>query len=96
MVKQAVEFYNQAIGKDPNYALAYSGLAESYVLFPNYSAAVPQESMPRAKAAAVQSEVARDVSNKLKSKLAITWIFGTLACEIGRADEAMKLLDQLK
>lgn len=27
-LKQSVEFYNQAIEKDPNYALAYSGLAE--------------------------------------------------------------------
>ncbi len=54
-LKQAVEFYNQAIQKDPNYALAYAGLADSYVLFPNYSVALPQESMPRAKAAAVRA-----------------------------------------
>jgi TolB-like protein/Flp pilus assembly protein TadD len=54
-LKQAVEFFNQAIEKDPNYALAYSGLAESYVLFPNYSVALPMESLPKAKAAAVQA-----------------------------------------
>ena len=30
-LKRAVEFFDQAIAKDPNYALAYSGLAESYV-----------------------------------------------------------------
>jgi TolB-like protein/tetratricopeptide (TPR) repeat protein len=54
-LKQSVEFYNQAIEKDPNYALAYSGLAESYVLFPNYSVALPQECMPKAKAAAVRA-----------------------------------------
>ncbi len=54
-LKQSVEFYNQAIEKDPNYALAYSGLAESYVLFPNYSVALPQESMPKARAAAVRA-----------------------------------------
>src|SRR5688572_7123259 len=34
-LKQAVEFFNQAIEKDANYALAYSGLAESYSLFSN-------------------------------------------------------------
>jgi len=33
-LSQSVEFYNQAIAKDPNYALAYSGLSESYGLFP--------------------------------------------------------------
>ena len=54
-LKQSVEFYNQAIEKDPNYALAYSGLAESYELFANYSVALPQECMPKARAAAVRA-----------------------------------------
>jgi tetratricopeptide (TPR) repeat protein len=52
---QAVGFYDQAIAKDPNYALAYSGLAETYVLYPNYSIALPMESMPKAKAAALRA-----------------------------------------
>jgi tetratricopeptide (TPR) repeat protein len=51
-LRQAVEFYQQAIEKDPKYALAYSGLAESYVLFPSYSVASGKDSMPQAKAAA--------------------------------------------
>ncbi|MEO6333944.1 MAG: tetratricopeptide repeat protein [Pyrinomonadaceae bacterium] len=54
-LKQAVGFFSQAIEKDPNYALAYSGLAESYVLFPNYSVALPLDCMPKAKAAAVRA-----------------------------------------
>jgi len=54
-LKQAVEFYKQAIEKDPGYALAYSGLAETYVLFPPYSVASPEESYPKAKAAAVRA-----------------------------------------
>jgi TolB-like protein/Tfp pilus assembly protein PilF len=54
-LKQAVEFFNQAIERDPKYALAYSGLAESYTLFSNYSVATPSESMPRAKAAAMRA-----------------------------------------
>ncbi len=52
---QAVEFFNQAVAKDPKFALAYSGLAESYVLFPNYSVAPPLEVMPKAKAAALRA-----------------------------------------
>ncbi len=51
-LRQAVEFYQQAIEKDPKYALAYSGLAESYVLFSSYSVASGKDSMPQAKAAA--------------------------------------------
>jgi len=54
-LKQAVGFFNQAIEKDPNYALAYAGLAESYELFALYSVALPQESMPKAKAAALRA-----------------------------------------
>jgi tetratricopeptide (TPR) repeat protein len=54
-LKQAVAFYEQAIAEDPNYGLAYSGLAETYVLFPNYSVAMPMDSMPRAKAAALRA-----------------------------------------
>ncbi len=51
-LKQAAEFYRQAIEKDPNYALAYSGLAETYVLFSSYDVAPADDSMPQAKAAA--------------------------------------------
>lgn len=54
-LRQAVEFFDQAIAKDPNYALAYSGLAESYVLFPNYSVSAPTDCMPKAKAAALKA-----------------------------------------
>ena len=51
-LKTSVDYYNQAIEKDPQYALAYAGLALSYVLFPEYSAGSPAESMPKAKVAA--------------------------------------------
>jgi TolB-like protein/Tfp pilus assembly protein PilF len=50
-LKQAVGFYGQAIEKDPNYALAFSGLAETYVLFAFYDVSPAKESMPKAKAA---------------------------------------------
>ena len=54
-LKQAAEFYRQAIEKDPNYALAYSGLAETYVLFSSYDVAPANDSMPQAKAAALRA-----------------------------------------
>jgi serine/threonine-protein kinase len=54
-LKQAVEYYNQAIGKDPSFALAYSGLAETYVLYPDYDVASAKDSMPQAKAAALRA-----------------------------------------
>ena len=45
-LKTSVEYYNQAIAKDPNYAQAYAGMALAYVLFPEYSAGTPADSMP--------------------------------------------------
>ena len=54
-LKQAVGFYQQAIERDPNYALAYSGLAETYVLFSSYDVASGMDSMPQAKAAALRA-----------------------------------------
>ncbi len=54
-LRQAAVYYNQAIEKDPRYALAYSGLADTYVLYSNYSVASPMDSMPLAKAAALKA-----------------------------------------
>jgi TolB-like protein/Tfp pilus assembly protein PilF len=51
-LKQAAEFYKQAIEKDPSYALAHSALAETYSLFSSYSVALTKDSMPQARASA--------------------------------------------
>jgi TolB-like protein/Tfp pilus assembly protein PilF len=50
--KRAIDYFNQAIAKDPNYALAYAGLADSYALLPQWSTESPAEDLPKAKAAA--------------------------------------------
>ncbi|HXA09717.1 MAG TPA: tetratricopeptide repeat protein [Chthoniobacterales bacterium] len=50
--RKAIGYFQQAIDKDPGYALAYAGLADAYVLLSGYSAATPKESLPEAKAAA--------------------------------------------
>jgi len=51
-LRRAIDYFKQAIDKDPNFALAYAGLADSYVLLSAYGAGSPQESFPPAKAAA--------------------------------------------
>jgi len=51
-LKKSIEYFNQAIEKDPSYALAYAGMAEAYVSLPGYSVASPQDAYPKAKAAA--------------------------------------------
>jgi len=54
-LNKAIELFNQAIDKDPNYALAYVGLADSYNLLTVYSDARPRDAYPRAKAAALKA-----------------------------------------
>jgi TolB-like protein/thioredoxin-like negative regulator of GroEL len=53
--EKAIVFFKQAIEKDPNYALAYSGLADTYALFPINGDFRPKEYMPQAKAAALKA-----------------------------------------
>jgi eukaryotic-like serine/threonine-protein kinase len=49
---KAIEYFQQAVEKDPSYALAYTGLADSYVLLGWNSYLPPREAFPKGKAAA--------------------------------------------
>ena len=53
-LQKAAEYFEQAIAKDPKYALAYSGLADCHVLLPVYPelGTYPRDEMPKALAAA--------------------------------------------
>jgi TolB-like protein/Tfp pilus assembly protein PilF len=53
--EKAIEYFNRAIEKDPNYALAYAGLADAYVLLSAYGEARPSDTFPAAKAAAIKA-----------------------------------------
>lgn len=50
--KQAVQFFEAAVAKDPNYSRAYAGLADAYALIASYGIARPSEVVPKARAAA--------------------------------------------
>jgi tetratricopeptide (TPR) repeat protein len=58
----AIEYFNQAISRDPSYALAYAGLADCYVLLPYYAGVLPGEAVPKARAAA---QTARELDKSL-------------------------------
>jgi serine/threonine-protein kinase len=51
-IKEGIGFFEQAIQEDPGYALAYSGLADSYALDLDYRGAPVVEGMERARAEA--------------------------------------------
>lgn len=54
-LKRGLEHFQQAIDLDPNYALAYAGLAGTYILLSKNVALPPKESLPRAKAMATKA-----------------------------------------
>src|SRR5688572_27702597 len=53
--QKSIAFFQQAIAKDPHYALAYSGLADAYTLLTVYSSESPRDLMPKAKIAALKA-----------------------------------------
>lgn len=51
-LQKAVELFRQAADREPDYALAHAGLANTYVLLPLYAGVSSSEAMPRAREAA--------------------------------------------
>ena len=49
---KSLEYFQQAIQRDPNYAPAYAGLADSYVILPSYNGVDPEDNFRKADAAA--------------------------------------------
>jgi tetratricopeptide (TPR) repeat protein len=56
-IKKGINYFQQAIECDPRFALAYAGLADSYIVLGSggVSALAPREAVPRAKEAAVKA-----------------------------------------
>jgi len=54
-LQKAIECFQQALEKDPAYALAYAGLADTYDSLAFFTVLPPREVMPKAKAAAVKA-----------------------------------------
>jgi TolB-like protein/tetratricopeptide (TPR) repeat protein len=52
---RAIEFFHQAIARDPSYAAAYAGLSEALILLPRYTGAYPSETRPQSRAAALKA-----------------------------------------
>jgi tetratricopeptide (TPR) repeat protein len=53
--QKAIEYFQLAAAKDPTYALAYVGLADTYTYFSFFDVLPPREAMPNAKAAAARA-----------------------------------------
>jgi TolB-like protein/Flp pilus assembly protein TadD len=49
-LRKSIEYFDQAIAKDPNYAPAYAGEAQAWSILSPYNAASPADSYPKAEA----------------------------------------------
>jgi eukaryotic-like serine/threonine-protein kinase len=72
---KAIEYFQQAVDKDPGYALAYTGLADSYVLLGWNSYLSPKEAFPKGKAAAMTAlRLAPDLAEAHTPLAALLWL----------------------
>ncbi len=69
-LRKSIEYFNQAIEKDPGYALAYAGLADVYNVATSYLSLPPREVFPPAKAAATKAVELDDTLAEAHSALA--------------------------
>ena len=72
---KAIDYFQHAVEIDPNYALAYSGLADSYVLLGWNSYLPPKEAFPKGKAAAKTAlQLDPDLAEARTSLAALFWL----------------------
>ncbi len=68
---RGIEYFRRAIAKDPKYALAYAGLADSYLVLAGYRVVSPNEVLPLAKAAALKALEIDDSLAEARTPLAV-------------------------
>ena len=91
-IRRGIDYLNQAVEKDPNYALAHAGLAEAYVLLSNYGESTSQEAYSKARAAATEALRLDDKLSEAHTALAYVkagydWDFAGVEREYQRAIE---------
>jgi TolB-like protein/Tfp pilus assembly protein PilF len=91
-LRKSIEYFNQAIAKDPNYPLAYVGLADSHLLLSAYGAVSPKESISPAKAALTK---ALQLDDSLAEAHASSGLLATLELDLNRAISELERAIQL-
>jgi TolB-like protein/Flp pilus assembly protein TadD len=90
-LKKGIEYFQQAIEKDPGYALAYAGLADAYFSLADYGLMSPSEAYPRVKAAVLKAldidETLAEAHRPLSAALECEWDWAGAEREIKRAIE---------
>ena len=72
-LKKSIDYFNQAIAADPNYALAYVGLADCYLLLEDYTGTPAIETYPKAEAFAQHALQLDDLLAEAHTSLACVY-----------------------
>ncbi len=90
-LKTSITYFNQAIDKDPNYALAYAGIADAYAVLSDYGAnpndVFPKSSEAAEKALELDPSLARPHADLGSDKMQHAWDFAGGEAEFRKAFE---------
>ncbi|MCI0415929.1 protein kinase [bacterium] len=95
-VRKAIEYFKQSIDIDPLYALAYAGLADSYIILGVFGVAAmsPNEAFPRAREAALK---ALEIDEKLaEAHVSLAKCLATFSWDWAAAEREFKRSIELK
>ena len=91
-LRKSIEYYDQSIGKDPDYPLAYVGLADSHLLLTAYGDNSPKESIAPAR---VALKTALELDDSLAQAHASSGLLATLELDLNRAISELERAIQL-
>ena len=86
-LKKALEQFQQAVDKDPTYALAYTGLADCYSVMEQYAGIPSSETLPKARAAVLRALQVDDSLGEAHTSLGYV---NTLSRQFGEAEKEFK------
>ncbi|MEO6970387.1 MAG: tetratricopeptide repeat protein [Chthoniobacterales bacterium] len=70
-LRKAIDYFHAAIAKDPDYALAYAALAQTWVLLPAHNAAAPKDCVAPAEAAITKALALDETSSDAHAALGL-------------------------
>jgi DNA-binding winged helix-turn-helix (wHTH) protein/TolB-like protein/lipoprotein NlpI len=88
--KKAIEHFDHALSIDPNYALAYAGLADCYIRLNEFAVPMTQQAVPHGRAAVMKALAIDDTLGEAHATLAFIkfrydWDFGGAEAEFKRS-----------
>ncbi|MGH9554212.1 MAG: tetratricopeptide repeat protein, partial [Terriglobales bacterium] len=90
-IRKAIRYFEQAIARDPGFALAHVGLADCYNILPDYAPVRTEDIIPKAKSAAEKAlaidDTLAEAHNSLASVLELEWDWAGAEREYKRALE---------